>query len=310
MKKILITGSNGLLGHKIVYALTNKNDVELIAASRGENRLKSKKGYTYQSLDITDKNKVREILLRYRPDTVINTAAMTNVDGCESDKDGCWSANVKAVENFIDTISHNPDKLGNTHFIHLSTDFIFNGEAGPYKETDMPDPLSYYGLSKYVGEKLIRFSNIRWTILRTIIVYGVTDNMSRSNIVLWAKGALEQQKPINVVDDQFRMPTLSEDLAQGCIFAAMKEKTGIFNMCGKDYMSILELVYRVADFFGLDKAIVTSVKSNTLNQPAKRPPRTGFVLDKAMNELGYNPRSFEEGLEVVRQQLEGSWQRQ
>jgi dTDP-4-dehydrorhamnose reductase len=144
----------------------------------------------------------------------------------------------------------------------------------------------------------------KWAIARTIIVYGIAEGLSRSNVVLWAKGALEKGEPIKVVDDQWRMPTLAEDLADGCIRIAKRGATGVFNLSGPDGMSIIELVERVGAFFGLDTSVVTAVKSESLGQPAKRPPVTGFVLDKARRELGYSPRGFEEGLAVLRSQLD------
>ena len=310
MKKILITGSNGLLGQKIIYLLLKRKDVEIIATSKGENRIIEKNGYIYETLDITDKSQVEKIILKHNPDVIINTAAMTNVDACESAKEECWKLNVTAVKNFIELIEYakisadeNSKTIQNCHFIHLSTDFVFDREKRPYKETDEPNPLSFYAKSKYESERILLQSKIKWTIIRTIIVYGVVDNMSRSNIVLWAKDSLEKHKQINVVDDQFRAPTLAEDLAEGCISVAMKNTIGIYHVSGKDIMSILELVHSVADFFMLDKSLIKPIKSDTLNQAAKRPPRTGFILTKAMNELGYNPHSFEEGLRVVAQQL-------
>jgi dTDP-4-dehydrorhamnose reductase len=299
-KKILITGSNGLLGQKLIYALIKRNDVEVIATSKGENRILEKNGYSYQNLDITNKEEVRKILEKHCPEVVINTAAMTNVDACEKERELCRLLNVEAVNNFIE-VMENQDNI--PHFIHLSTDFIFDGEKGPYTEGDSPNPISYYGQSKWDAEKLVMESKLKWSILRTIIVYGVVDNMSRSNIVLWAKEALEKGQNINVVDDQYRSPTLAEDLAEGCILTALKGKTGIFNISGKEVMSILELVYKVADFYKLDKSLISPAKSNTLNQPAKRPPRTGFILDKAERILGYKPHSFEEGLKILDEQL-------
>ncbi len=299
-KKILITGSNGLLGQKLIYALIKRNDVEVIATSKGENRILEKNGYSYQNLDITNKEQVRKTLEKHRPEVVINTAAMTNVDACEKEKELCRLLNVEAVNNFIEVMETQDNK---PHFIHLSTDFIFDGEKGPYTEGDSPNPISYYGQSKWDAEKLVMESKLKWSILRTIIVYGVVDNMSRSNIVLWAKEALEKGQNINVVDDQYRSPTLAEDLAEGCILTALKGKTGIFNISGKEVMSILELVYKVADFYKLDKSLISPAKSNTLNQPAKRPPRTGFILDKAERILGYKPHSFEEGLKILDEQL-------
>lgn len=295
---ILVTGSNGLLGQKIVYKLLQRNDVNLVAASKGENRLLEKNGYTYINLDISKLDEVKTAVEKFQPQVIINTAAMTNVDECETKREECWGANVTAVENFVKAIGNSA-----IHFVHLSTDFVFDGEAGPYKEEDQPNPLSYYALSKYEAEKVLQNSSISWAILRTIIVYGIVDNMSRSNVVLWAKSALEKGQPINVVDDQFRSPTLAEDLADACISASEKRAKGIFHVSGKDIMSILELVYRVADFWKLDKSIVKPIKSDTLNQAAKRPPRTGFILNKSYRELDYKPHSFEEGLEILDEQL-------
>ncbi len=296
--KILITGSNGLLGQKLVKLLAEKDNVELLATSKGENRINNKEGYKYQSLDITNKEEVFDVVEKFEPNTVINTAAMTNVDACESDKELCWDLNVNAVKYLIEAAQHS-----NTHLIHLSTDFVFDGEKGPYKEEDEPNPLSYYGKSKYEAENLLQQSNIKWSIARTVIVYGIGENMSRSNIVLWAKEALEKGNPLTIVDDQFRSPTLAEDLAMGCWLIAEKEAEGIFHLSGKDTMSIIDLVYRVADFYHLDKSIVTAIKSSSLNQAAKRPPKTGFILNKAIKELDYSPCSFEQGLAILTQQL-------
>jgi dTDP-4-dehydrorhamnose reductase len=306
-KTILITGSNGLLGQKLIYALLDRNknggEWNIIATSKGENRLREKEGYTYHALDITKRDEVFSAIKKYQPEVIINTAAMTNVDACETQKEECFAMNVSAVQNFIDINEIWQPESGQCHFIHLSTDFVFDGESGPYTETDKTHPLSYYAWSKLEAEKLLEASTINWAILRTIIVYGIVDNMSRSNIVLWAKEALEKEQKINIVDDQFRSPTLAEDLAEGCILCAEKKAKGIFHVSGKDQMSVLELVYRVADFWKLDKSLVTPVKSETIKQPAKRPWRTGFIIDKAKAVLGYNPHSFEEGLAVLDEQL-------
>lgn len=298
--KILITGSNGLLGQKIVYACLKKynNQVELIATARGSNRLIEQNGYSFHPMDISSKENVFEVIEKYLPDVVIHTAAMTNVDACESDKENCLKNNVHAVQYIVEACNKH-----NAHLVHVSTDFIFDGLNGPYSEEAEPNPVSYYGWSKAEAEKIVKEKSNSWAILRTILVYGVADHMSRSNVVLWAKGALEKGNPINVVDDQYRMPTLAEDLAEGCLLAATLKAKGIYNISGPDYMNIFELVNRVADYFGLDKSIVKRTDSSGLNQPAKRPPRTGFDLSKSRSVLGYNPRSFEEGLAILEQQL-------
>jgi dTDP-4-dehydrorhamnose reductase len=297
-KKILVTGSNGLLGQKLTDMLRYHSDYELIASSKGENRYPETEGYTYEQLDVTDYTDIERLIVKYQPYAVIHTAAMTNVDQCESEKEACQKLNVDSVAHLI--------KLANQHpfyLVHLSTDFIFDGTTGPYKETDAPNPLSLYGHSKNDAELLLLASNINYSILRTIIVYGVAAAMSRSNIVLWAKGALEKGSPIKVVNDQYRMPTLAEDLAKACILAIEKRAQGIFHISGKDYMSVIEMVRRIAKFFKLDDSIIEETDSSTLNQAAARPPKTGFVLDKAIHELGYAPHSFEEGLAVVQKQL-------
>jgi dTDP-4-dehydrorhamnose reductase len=298
MKKILVTGSNGLLGQKLTERILAKNDFELIATSKGPNRFSVKEGYTYAEMDIANQDSVNDVISVYRPDVVINTAAMTNVDTCEVEKDKCWELNVKAVAFLIEACEKYQVQL-----IHLSTDFIFDGANGPYTEDSEPSPLSFYGVSKLASEKLLQDSNINWTILRTIIVYGIVNDMSRSNIVLWAKSALEKGEIINVVDDQWRMPTLAEDLAEICLLAAQKGAQGIFNASGKDLMSIVELVQYVADFYHLDKTLINPISSTSLNQKAKRPVKTGFVLDKSINELGYQPHSFIEGLKIMNMQL-------
>lgn len=298
-KTILITGSNGLLGQKLVEQLRGRTDVRLIATSKGENRHPVQDGYTYASLDITDEERMRALFDQYQPTEMINGAAMTHVDKCEENQDLCWKLNVEAVEIMTRVCQDHGTRL-----VHLSTDFIFDGEDGPYQEEDRPNPLSYYGESKLASEKLVLESGINAAIVRTMLVYGVIGDGSRSNIVLWARKALRNQNPINVVNDQFRSPTLAEDLAAGCIEVAMRDASGIFHISGPETLSVVEMVYAVADHWGLDKGLVTEVSSDTLAQAAKRPPRTGFNIEKARTSLDYQPKSFQEGLAVVAGQLD------
>lgn len=297
-KKILITGANGLLGQKLIDLYLSKPEKTLIATAKGECRYPHRHNFVYASLDISKENEVTEVLNKFQPDCVINTAAMTNVDACETDKEGCDQLNVHAVRYLAQTC-----KSIGAQLIHISTDFIFDGKNGPYKEEDEALPLSYYGLSKLKGEEIVKTHCEKWALLRTVLVYGVVHDMSRTNIVLWAKGALEKGQTINVVDDQFRTPTLAEDLAMGCFLAEDKNAQGIYNISGKDFMSIFDLVNKVADHYNLNASLINRSSSVNLNQPAKRPPVTGFILDKAMKELGYQPHSFSEGLEIVKNQL-------
>jgi dTDP-4-dehydrorhamnose reductase len=298
MKTILVTGSNGLLGQKIIYGLRNIEGINCISCSRGENRMKVKDGYHYESFDLTDKNALNNVVEKHKPQVIINTAAMTNVDACEGNKEEAWKQNVTVVEYLVDACTKN-----NIHLVHLSTDFVFDGNNGPYIESDIPNPLSYYAQTKLEGEELIRRSNIKWAILRTIIIYGVVDDNSRSNVVLWAYNALKNSKTITVINDQYRSPTLAEDLAGACIMAALKNAQGIFHVSGREVMNILDIVRIVADFFGLDQSYIKPVSSAELNQPAKRPPVTGFIIDKSVKELDFHPHSFLEGLFHLKKQL-------
>ena len=300
MKQILITGANGLLGQKLVYKMKGMHQVHCIATSKGINRLLSQEGYEYYAADVIDYDRINEVIRESKPDYIINTAAMTNVDACEEDKETCKRINTDAVKNLANIC----DEL-NIHLIHLSTDFIFDGKEGPYDENAVPNPLSYYGLCKWEAEKIVQQMQAPWTIIRTVLVYGIVDNMSRSNIVLWVKKSLEEGKNINLVNDQWRTPTLAEDLAEGCLLVALKNATGFYNISGKDFMSIFDMACKVAEHYGLDKKFIHATDSESLGQPAKRPPRTGFIIDKAVKELGYEPMSFEESLTIIDKQIMG-----
>jgi len=297
-KRILITGSNGLLGQKLVDLLRKQSSVELIATARGNNRLPKTDGYTYASLDITIQEEVLAIFDQFKPHVVIHTAAMTNVDTCETDREGCDVLNVNSVAYLIEAC----EKHG-TYLCHLSTDFIFDGVDGPYTEEGIANPISYYGESKLKAEQLLLASHIRWSIARTVLVYGIVPDMSRSNIVLWVKKSLEDGKLIQVVTDQFRTPTLAEDLAMGCWLLAKDEVEGIFNISGSDFLTPYEMAVMTADYYGLDKSLLQKADSSTFTQTAKRPARTGFILDKAKKVLGYSPKTFQEGIAIMAQQV-------
>jgi dTDP-4-dehydrorhamnose reductase len=297
--RILITGANGLLGQKLVDLLSKENGIELIATARGEKRLPAEiDNFSYVSMDVTNKEEVHQTVFKHKPDVIIHTAAMTNVDHCEGDKEGCWKLNVDAVQNLIEVA-----ELTNSFLVHLSTDFIFDGEAGPYDEEAKGNPVSFYGESKLKAEELIINSQIKWAIARTVLVYGIAHDMSRSNIILWVKDSLENKKNIQVVNDQWRTPTLAEDLAMGCYLIVKNAAQGIFNISGKDFLTPYDMAIKTADFFHLEKSFITKTDSTKFTQPAKRPPKTGFIIDKAVNVLGYSPRSFEEGIAILAEQV-------
>ncbi len=295
--RVFVTGATGLLGRKLISQLAQQENLEIMASAR-KAIIFSEPHVQFEQVDVTHADQVGEALSRFQPDVVIHAAAMTQVDQCELNHEECWRQNVDAVANVVNACAAH-----RTHLVHVSTDFIFDGSTGPLDETAVPNPVNFYGQSKLAGERLVLESGIPAAIVRTVLVYGVTSDMSRSNIVLWVKSNLEQGKPIRVVNDQFRTPTLAEDLATGCWLAAEQRARGVFHISGEEMMTPYALAIRTARFFGLDESLISPTDASQFTQPARRPAKTGFVIAKAKSQLGYQPHSFEEGLGVVRDQL-------
>ena len=238
--KILVTGSNGLVGNAIHKLLTN-SDHEHINTSW------SLGGIASHVIDITDNESIEKVVKEFRPDAIINSAAMANVDNCEVERDKCWKVNVEGVKNLVNTC----DNYG-IHLVHISTDYIFDGKkvGGIYIEDDEPSPQGFYAESKLAGEKVILSSSVSSSILRTILVYGIHE---RHNIVTFVKEKLEKGEQVNLVSDQVRMPTYVDDLARACISAAEKKAKGIFNISGEKHMSYLDIGNTIAEHFSLNQ---------------------------------------------------------
>lgn len=297
--KILVTGTNGLLGQKLVKLILDEGNHNLIATARGTNRLPfPEDDYVFESLDITDRTQVQSVIGKHKPEAVIHTAAMTNVDQCELERKACWDLNVTAVKHIVEAC-----ELNNSFLLHLSTDFIFDGEDGPYDEDAKANPISYYGESKLAAEHILKESEIDWAIARTVVVYGIAHDMSRTNIILWVKKSLEEGKEIKVVDDQLRSPTLAEDLAKGCLLISEQRAKGIFNICGSDLLTPYEMAIKTASFFNLSTTAMQKADASTFTQTAKRPPKTGLLIEKARTVLGYEPHTFDEGIAIVAEQM-------
>ncbi len=296
--KVLITGSNGLLGQYLVQRLAGLPEYEVIATGRGANRLRIQQGYTYESVNLADESAVKGLVERHQPQVIVHAGAMTQADDCERNKDACWMVNVTATRYLL----QGAEKAG-AYFVFLSTDFVFDGLAGPYKEDDPVNPINYYGASKVAAERIVKQSKAKWGIARTVLVYGLADDPRRSNIITWVKSNLEQKKKLKVVSDQWRTPTLVQDLAEGVKLMLDKKAEGVYHLSGKDMLTPFEMAIQVADYLELDTKLLEKVDASTFKQPAPRPGRTGFVIDKAVQDLGYAPHSFEEGLKVVIEQL-------
>ncbi len=298
MKKILITGSNGLIGQKLVERFLLEKEFEIIATSFSENALHLNEGYQFELMDITNSVEVHYILDRYEPDVVIHAAAATRVDLCETQQPEAWKTNVDATA----ILAESSQRIG-SQFILLSSDFVFDGRNGPYSEEAKSNPLNYYGKTKLESEKIAAKILRDLTIVRTCLVYGTNFTMKRSNFMLWVKYCLEKNGHIRVNNDQWRTPTLAEDIAEACLSIVRKKANGIFHIAGPENMRVLDLAYTIADFYKLDKELITEVPTEELEEIGLRPMKSGLVIDKAAAELDYRPHTIKEGLKIVAKQL-------
>ncbi len=290
--KILITGANGLVGQYLLKTLHGR-DVIVTATGRGPARVPHllTGGITYEPLDITDAMAVNNLMQSFMPDVIIHSAAMTQADQCELDKIGCWNINVTATRFLADAA-----RSANAFFIYLSTDFVFNGLSGPYREEDIPEPVNYYGSSKLAAERAVMESLQQYAIIRTVLVYGKTADGTRSNIINWVKSSLEKGNRIRVVDDQVRTPTYAGDLAEGIMQVAYNRSQGIWHMAGPDTFTPYQMALSVAKELMLDHELIEKADASSFTQPAQRPLKTGFIIDKARQLLNYQPISFTEGI--------------
>lgn len=314
MGPVLITGANGLLGQFLVKVLLERGH-SVAATGKGESRLPSVSSpagpsFEYIEMDFTDPGKVREVLESVKPSVIVHSGAMTQVDPCELDPAECHRVNVAGTQLLVDEAARMGAGMdggqalrmpaGNAaRFIFVSTDFIFDGSAGPYAETDEPRPLSVYGDSKWRAEGLVQESGLEWSIARTVLVYGTPFTGTRSNIITWAKTNLEQGKTIKVVSDQWRTPTYVGDLALGIALMIERRAKGVYHLSGKDLLTPYDMAFMTARLLNLDVSLLQKVDASTFTQPGKRPARTGFVIDKAIQDLGYAPVSFEEGIKLT-----------
>jgi dTDP-4-dehydrorhamnose reductase len=289
--KILVTGANGLLGQSLLRQLSDRH-YTVVATGRGAQRANGNaSSIPYSDIDITDGPAIEKFILEQQPSVIVHAAAMTQVDQCEVNKQDCYNVNVTATRFIIDAA-----KQVGSKFIFVSTDFIFDGTEGPYSEDAEADPLNYYGSTKMVAEKAVMESRLDWAIARTILVYGNAPQTGRTNILGFIKDSLASGKNIRMVNDQVRTPTYVEDLANGIVLIIDKNAQGIFNISGNEQMTPNDIAVAVAKHFGYNETLIQQSKSSDINQPAVRPPVTGFDISKAKKLLGYQPRTFNEAL--------------
>jgi dTDP-4-dehydrorhamnose reductase len=293
--RILITGSNGMLGQRAVEFYLSKENVDLLATSVEEKSMIE--SVDYVSSDIKNRDEIKKVIYDYCPDFIVHTAAFTNVDQSEKLREEAWKINVKGVEYIAEAA-----RAIDAHIIHISTDYVFDGKDGPYSENAKPNPVGYYGRTKLASENALRISGTFFTILRTNVLYGIAHN-SRPDFVRWVVTSLNKKEKIRIVKDQINNPTFIDDLVQGINKIIEFKKTGIYNIGGKEFLSRYDFTLRIADFFNLDKKLITPITTEELNQPARRPLKSGLITLKAETELGYKPHTISESLAAMKKEL-------
>jgi len=295
-KRILIVGSNGMLGQRLARWFSNDSGCELLCASLESCSLIE--NVEYHILDITNKSSVKEIVLKFFPDFIISTAAFTNVDQSEIEREKAWKINVNGVENLA-LYSWTID----AHLIHISSDYIFDGKNGPYSEADKPNPINYYGRTKLASENSIKSSGVRNSIIRSNVLYGPTKS-GRPDFVKWVFNSLTQNKEIQIVSDQYNNPTFIDDIVTAIDKIISYKKEGIFNIAGNEIISRLDFARRIAKYFKLNSDLIKPITTLEFNQLAQRPLKSGLITLKAQTELNYKPKSLSETFQVIKKELD------
>lgn len=298
-QRVLITGANGLLGQELVTLMSRFPEYDILATGKDATPRFQGASCGYVPLDITAPQDVRRIFQDFSPGVVINCAAQTQVDQCEREREACWEVNATAVEY----LARQCDVTG-ARLIQVSTDFVFDGADGPYNETARPNPVNFYGRSKMAAENAVRSARLgNWAIARTVLVFGAGHSLGRSNIALWVIDKLLKGETIQVVNDQWRTPTYAPDLAAGIEKIVRYEKTGIYHLAGREYLTVCDFARTIADVFDLDASLIQPTDASRFTQDALRPPRTGFIILKAETELGYKPHALQQSLRLLARRL-------
>ncbi len=294
-KRILIVGSNGMLGQSLCKFYSSQNNILLLGCSVEDKSLVSRLDYIQS--DVTKRNEVKKTILDFYPDYIINASAYTNVDKSEIERELAWKVNVKGIEYIAEAA-----RVIDARIVHISTDYIFDGKDGPYAEDEKPNPLGYYARTKLASENALKLSGVLHTILRTNVLYGADSN-GKTGFVRWLVNALRDGKDVRIVTDQVNNPTFVDDLVQAISKVIEYNKTGIYNIGGKDFLSRFEFSEIIADYFGLDKNLIKPITTDELKQPARRPLKSGLITLKAETELGYKPHSIKETLAIIKKEL-------
>ncbi len=285
-----------MLGQRAVQFYSSKENIELLATSVEEKSVVD--SVEYISSDIKNRDEIKKVIHDYYPDFIIHTAAFTNVDLSEKLREDAWKINVKGVEYIAEAA-----RAIDAHIIHISTDYIFDGKDGPYSENAKPNPVGYYGRTKLASENALKISGTFFTILRTNVLYGIAPN-SRPDFVRWVINSLNKKENIRIVKDQINNPAFIDDLVQGINKIIDFKKTGTYNIGGKEFLSRYDFTLQIAEYFDLDKNLITPITTEELKQPARRPLKSGLIILKAETELGYKPHTIIESLAAMKKELD------
>ena len=283
--KILVTGANGFLGRSL---LALESEVEWMGCGRRV----AVGGMPYVQIELTDRDAVAALIAETAPDWVINAAAMTNVDQCEQDVQAAHRANVEIVEHLAVVCGD-----AGVGLVQISTDYVFDGEGGPYAEGDATNPLSSYGQLKLESECVLEGLE-RSLVVRTLWLYGYVPETG-ANFTTWSLETLSSGAPLRVFADQWGNPTYVHDLARVLLELCGKEARGLFHMGGATFMNRHELALELANFFGLDSGLIQPVPTREAGLRAVRPLRSGLQTGALEAVLGRRPLGFAEGLECM-----------
>ena len=287
--KIMILGANGFTGRRILKRLSPSHQV--LACSLHPDIL-LEEGYLFKTLNMQDFESMDAILNDFQPDVIINASALSVVDYCEQHPEEAYALNVSAVKHLAEYSQATSCRL-----IHLSTDFVFDGMATEaYTETDIPNPVNYYGKTKRWSEEAIEQTCTNYAIARVEVVYGKPFPGQHGNIVHLVKSRLENGQGIRVVSDQFRSPTWVEDIARAIESLLSEKHQGIYHICGSETLSVADIAYRTAKYFGLDTSLIQAVTTEEMKEATPRPLFSPMSTEKAFQEFGYQPSKLEDGL--------------
>lgn len=297
-RTLLITGSNGLLGDKLLAQALGRYRVVALSAGPCQNAHHG--DFEFHQVDIRQRDAVMQVIRSTRPDVVVHTAAMTNVDGCERDPEAAWDINAMGSMHVADACN-----LTGSRLVLVSTDYVFDGHNGPYAEHARTHATSAYGRSKVAAEQTVAAACEDYAIARTSVLYGLAPHI-RANFVTWLISELQAGREVKVVTDQTSNPTLADSLAEMCLALAESDAQGVFHTCGADWLSRYDMALQIVRLFGLDGGLILPIETEWLRQPALRPTHSGMHTDRIANEVGVKPLTCDEALRRFKAQWEAA----